>query len=209
MRIQLVHALIASACLSLPDSFSAPPKAPIYPQRVPIPLVHALYKDVPYYPESEVLGCALPTLPACEATAGAGNTHCLDVRIPEVTLPSSPTLLFVHGGGWGGGNKNFFGVPGYSESALLDHLCALGYRVVSCNYALACDDLATPGVYDAPSYPQAILDVRAAIGWIRLHGWKSPYELSDCVVAIGISAGGHLAAMAGALSSNQDVFTPP
>lgn len=157
-----------------------------------------LFPDIPYYP---LQSCQLVAPPLC--VPGPGSTNCLDVRLPAEVLAGSPTILFVHGGGWADGDKNAAG-----STTFLDRLCSFGYRVVSCNYALACDSVVTPQL-DGPSFPLAVVDVRAAIGWIRTRGQLPPYSLSDCVVLVGASAGAHLAAMAGALGDDPLVFAPP
>lgn len=156
-----------------------------------------LHTDIAYYP---LASCELVAPLLC--LPGLGSTNCLDVRLPAEVLPGSPTILFVHGGGWADGDKN---APG--STTFLDRLCTFGYRVVSCNYALACDSVLTP-LLDGPAFPQAVVDVRAAIGWIRTRGQEPPYSLSDCIVLVGASAGAHIAAMVGALGSDPLVFAP-
>lgn len=153
--------------------------------------------DIPYYAGAS---CTVPFVPvSCPNLVS--STQCLDVFLPTSVLPSSPTILVVHGGGWSQLDKYTGQV-----ATFVDRLCSWGYRVVSCNYTLACDNPATPG-FDYVSYPQAIIDVRAAIGWIRTAGVSS-YGLSDCIVIAGASAGGHLAAMAGALNGSTAAFVP-
>jgi acetyl esterase/lipase len=144
------------------------------------------FPDEAYY----VAGSCTPQV------CGSQSTQCLDVYIPTAPLPGAPTVLFVHGGGWGGGNKR-----GSNEAEFCSRLKDLGHAVVSINYTLACAG--------NPSFPQAVQDVRAALAWIRGPGSSSPYFLSSCVVAVGTSAGGHLAAMLGVLGDNTDPFFVP
>jgi len=141
------------------------------------------FSDVPYYPGGS---CAVPL-----SCSDAESEQCLDVYLPASRSTGRPTVLVIHGGGWTGGSKN---APEYL--AFCARLSALGYPVVSCNYTLACPD--------RPSYPQPIRDVRAALAWVRGPGQRPPYSLGPCVVAVGFSAGAHLAAMLGVLGDESE-----
>lgn len=103
---------------------------------------------------------------------------------------SCPTVLFVHGGGWVIGSKDDQGKP------LANRLAAHGWVVISANYRLS----------PRFTFPDHIIDVKAAIRWIREHG-KEYGANPDFIVITGGSAGGHLAALA-ALTPNDPVYQP-
>lgn len=188
MQTPLARASVLTFGFALFGLLGAAPQAQAQPPGGPQCNVQ-IFQDIPYYPGAT--SCPLVSTGAC-ATILPGSTQCLDVRIPAGVAAHSPTLLFIHGGGWSGGRKD-------ADNDFFERLCQLGYRVVSANYTLACDN--------APSFPQAVLDVRAAVGWIKTQG--PAYGLSDCIVVVGTSAGGHLAAMVGALASDSAHYFPP
>lgn len=107
----------------------------------------------------------------------------VDVYVPEGVPPRGgwPAILAIHGGGWQGGNKG-----GYGEMAA--RLAQYGYVVVAPDYILS-----RPG---APSWPENLEDVRAAVRWIRTHAKEYGVDPRR-IAALGASAGGHLAALLG------------
>ena len=88
-----------------------------------------------------------------------------------------PVIVWVHGGGWKDGNKNWRrAVP----------LVPKGYAVANINYRLSQDAV----------FPAQIEDCKAAIRWLRANAAK--YRLDpDHVGVWGPSAGGHLVALLG------------
>ena len=101
----------------------------------------------------------------------------MDIYRPKTRGPGLlPSLLFVHGGAWIVGTKR-------QSPFLLYDLAARGHVVFSIDYRLA------------PRFPlpAAIHDCKAAVAWISKHG--AQYGAAPVPVAIGNSAGGHLAAM--------------
>ncbi|MEE2908446.1 MAG: alpha/beta hydrolase fold domain-containing protein [Planctomycetota bacterium] len=122
-----------------------------------------------------------------------GMRTFLDIHRPDDGLVSgTPTVLFIHGGGWYGGDKADANVL-----TMLGPMADLGYGVVSCNYTLSVDM--------SPSYPQAVHDVKAVVRWIRTAG--ATYGLSPTIVVTGPSAGGHLSQLLGT-SAGVGVFEP-
>jgi len=101
----------------------------------------------------------------------------LDVLAME-GLAGRDVLMYVHGGGWGVGDKLF------AAHALLDRLASRGVVCVSINYRL---------VPDAP-FPAAIEDCKRALHWVKQHATEfggNPARVFVC----GESAGGHLCAL--------------
>lgn len=108
-----------------------------------------------------------------------GLPQRLDVFVPDGPGPW-PLLVWVHGGGWQGGDKAL------QASGAQLRQATRGYVVASVNYRLS-------GV---ASHPAQIHDCKAAIRWLRLHA--SEYRIDpNRVGAWGSSAGGHLVALLG------------
>ncbi len=120
-----------------------------------------------------------------------GKRGLLDVYLPREPLSDqAPVLLQVHGGGWHIGNKHEQGVP------LMLQMAAAGWVCVAINYRLS----------PRAKWPDHLVDVKAAIAWIREHGQE--YGADPSFLAItGGSAGGHLAALA-ALTPNDREYQP-
>ncbi len=114
----------------------------------------------------------------------------LDIYRAKNFKPGCPVVLHVHGGAWMVGSKDDQGKPQSYR------LAAHGWLVVSANYRLS----------PRFSWPDHIIDVKAAIKWIREHG--AEFGGDPRFIAItGGSAGGHLAALA-ALTANDPQFQP-
>jgi acetyl esterase/lipase len=99
--------------------------------------------------------------------------------------PSTPVVIFIHGGGW---------VQGTKEASVLQGVLpyiAMGYSVVNVEYRLANVSLA----------PAAIEDCRCALRWIAAHAKDYNFDANRLIVA-GASAGGHLALTTGMIPSN-------
>lgn len=105
----------------------------------------------------------------------------LDVFSPALksSLPRK-AILFLHGGGWRSGYRAL-------HYPLAEKLASLGYVCITPSYRLSTEAL----------FPAAIQDVKAAIRWVRANA--SSYHIDTAAIAIaGHSAGGQLAALAGA-----------
>ncbi|MGE3806039.1 MAG: alpha/beta hydrolase [Gemmataceae bacterium] len=105
--------------------------------------------------------------------------HKLDIYSPK-GAKNCPVILFVHGGAWRHGAKQFLGI----YEALGKHWAKEGVVFVVPNYRL------TPKV----QHPEHIRDVARAFAWTHKNIGKyggSPEQLFVC----GHSAGGHLCAL--------------
>jgi acetyl esterase/lipase len=101
----------------------------------------------------------------------------LDIYRPESSDAALPLVVWIHGGGWHGGDK---------ANAMAMPLSGRGYVVASINYRLT-------GV--AP-FPAQIEDCRAAIRWLRANAAR--YGIDPKRIGVwGGSAGGHLVALLG------------
>lgn len=125
----------------------------------------------------------------CEAgipyAESAGRDLKLDLYRPALPdgSPPPPIIVYMHGGGWIGGIRS-----GPSSVAFGLELAGEGFAFASIDYRLALDHPA----------PAAIEDCRLAVRFLRSKAESLGVDGSR-IVAMGNSAGGHLAAMLGLL----------
>jgi acetyl esterase/lipase len=116
-----------------------------------------------------------------------GQKLLLDVYLPEkpgaaaVNSAPRPAVLFVHGGGWRGGNKRDFG-------ALAAGVAKQGYVCFSVDYRLVASN--------RNLWPAAWDDVQRAVRWVRANAARYHVD-PQRIAAVGASAGGHLVALLG------------
>jgi acetyl esterase/lipase len=118
-----------------------------------------------------------------------------ELRVPATGTPP-PVAIVIHGGCW----RNQYGYD--LMSALSAALTARGVATWNIEYRRVGD----PG----GGWPGTFLDVAAAADALRRVGETTPHDLSR-VVAVGHSAGGHLALWLAArarLPGNSPLFTP-
>ena len=115
-----------------------------------------------------------------------GRPERLDLYVQYARDPKvrRPGVLFIHGGGFTGGDK-----AEYRSASVSADLARAGYVVVSCNYVLGPKD--KPGVW-----PRNIADCRDAVRWMRANADALGLDPGRIAVAGG-SAGGYLALMVG------------
>jgi acetyl esterase/lipase len=115
-----------------------------------------------------------------EYVSGGHERQKLDLYLPEKADGPLPVIVWVHGGAWRVGDKNF--CPALP-------LSAKGFAVASINYRFSSQAV----------FPAQIHDCKAAIRWLRANAKK--YNLDpDRIGAWGASAGGHLVALLGTSS---------
>jgi len=102
----------------------------------------------------------------------------------------SPVVLYLHGGGYFGGDKR------WESLELMYRLARRGWTVVSANYRLR----------PQAGYPEHVIDVKRAIAWVHQNSGRYGLDPSSLVVC-GSSAGAHLALIA-ALSPGDRRFQP-
>jgi acetyl esterase/lipase len=119
----------------------------------------------------------------------------LDLYSPRAGSGALPLVVFVHGGGWNGGDARHTGT--FEDfPATLAALAARGYVVASVNYRLS----------EEARFPAALQDVKAAIRWLR--GDAAGRGIDATRVAVwGAAAGGQLAALTG-VTCGVDRFEP-
>lgn len=105
-------------------------------------------------------------------------------------LPSKPrpAMVFIHGGGWGKGDKMTL------RNQCIYLAARLGMVAATINYRLT----------DVARFPQPLHDCKCAMRWMRAHAEQLNIDPERIAVAGG-SAGGHLAAMV-ALTPNTPEF---
>src|SRR4249920_3847941 len=108
----------------------------------------------------------------------------LDVYQPTTASAPTPTLIYIHGGGWTGGDRQaaFFNTMPYLE---------MGWAVVNVSYRLARISLA----------PAAVEDCRCALRWVIGKAKDYNFDVNKLVLT-GNSAGGHLALTTGMLPAS-------
>lgn len=111
---------------------------------------------------------------------GAGSRHTLDLFIPKDIKGKPPVVLFVHGGTWMVGDKNFFGL--YRGVGRL--LARNGVVAVLPNYRLS------PLV----KHPEHIKDVARAFAWCHNNIARHGGDPARILLA-GHSAGAHLVSL--------------
>ena len=120
----------------------------------------------------------------------ASGLHLDIYRRSDLGDGCHPTLLYVHGGSWRGGNRRQQGRP------LLHRLAEEGWIAVSASYPLA----------PAATFPDQLIALKRALAWLR--GAGTGYGVDPSFIAMsGGSAGGHLAALT-ALTANRPEYQP-
>ena len=113
-----------------------------------------------------------------------GQDLTLDVYRSRAASEPSPTLIYIHGGGWTNGSRQA------SALTVLPWL-EMGWNVVNVSYRLA----------DAAHAPAAVEDCRCALRWVYRNAERFNFDLERIVVT-GNSAGGHLALTTGMLPAS-------
>jgi len=114
------------------------------------------------------------------AYASDSPAQRLDLYLPAEGEGPFPLLIWVHGGGWRGGDKGFGG------TAFQIQVLSQGFALASLNYRLSGE----------ATFPAQIHDVKAAVRWLRKN--RKDHRLNTERVGVwGGSAGGHLVSLLG------------
>ena len=113
------------------------------------------------------------------AYASKSASQILDLWTPEGADEPVPLVIFVHGGGFVGGDKSM-------EDAYVAPVIDAGYAAASLDYRLS---------GEAP-FPAAVQDVKAAVRFLRANAVRYGLDPGR-FAAWGESAGGYLVAMIG------------
>jgi len=101
-----------------------------------------------------------------------------------------PVIIYIHGGGWSGGNRNM-GLP-FSIA-----FARGGYFACTISYRLSGEAI----------FPAQVHDVKAAVRFIREHAEQLVID-PDRIGVWGHSAGGHLSAMLGVTGNDHSLDGP-
>ncbi|MCP4401136.1 MAG: alpha/beta hydrolase [bacterium] len=113
-----------------------------------------------------------------EYTVYQGSSMQLDIYLPATEGPY-PLIVWLHGGAFRMGNRTWI------EQGALDQV-SRGYALASVSYSFS----------QTAQWPVQAYQIKAAIRWLRAHA--AGYNVDpDKFIAWGMSAGGHLASIAG------------
>ncbi len=116
--------------------------------------------------------------------AASGGENTADLYLPRNTDGPTPVLMYIHGGGWVGGNKEA------NVLRLLPYL-ERGWAVVNVQYRLA----------RVEGAPAAVEDCLCALRWVIRNAEEYNFDTSR-IVTTGNSAGGHLALTTGMIPAS-------
>jgi len=111
----------------------------------------------------------------------------LDLAKPATGKGPFPCIVFIHGGGWSGGNRHAY-------RTAIETAARKGYVAVTVSYRLTQPDPQT-GQPKEP-FPAQIHDCKAAVRWVRAHANEHQIDPQKIGVTGG-SAGGHLSLLVG------------
>jgi acetyl esterase/lipase len=168
MMANRLHPPLGLLCLIL--AFFATARADCQQEDNPVPPeVFTFRADIPYATDS--------------------NRQKLDILFPAGPVEPRPLLVFIHGGGWLGGDKG-----GENTLRFMVRFAEKGFIAASIGYRFS----------DEAPFPAQIEDCKAAVRYLRAHAEEYGIDAAR-VGAIGGSAGGHLSAML-ALTRPEDGF---
>jgi acetyl esterase/lipase len=111
-----------------------------------------------------------------------GQSLRLDIYSPKKTAGKLPVVVWIHGGAWNSGSKDF---------CPIGFMAAQNLAIVSIDYRL---DNVVP-------FPAQLYDCKGAIRWLRANAAR--YNLdTDHIGIFGASAGGHLALLLATTADN-------
>lgn len=115
------------------------------------------------------------------------EANYVNITVPKGDGPY-PVIFWIHGGAWSALDRNSCFI-----SRTMDYLLSKGFAVVSAEYTLS---NVVDGTVLSSGWPQMIYDLKAAVRFLRANAEQ--YRLDpDYIVAMGESAGAHLAMMLG------------
>jgi len=118
---------------------------------------------------------------------GGGRDLKLDLFLPKEGGGARPAIVFIHGGGWQGGNRRAF----QRQAA---YLAGKGYVGACIEYRLSGE----------ATFPAAVEDCKCAVRWLRANARTHRLDPAK-IAACGGSAGGHLAAMLGTTAGRREL----
>lgn len=133
-------------------------------------------------------GCTAPTeIPDISYDDRHGASTTMDFYLPDDGALVHPTVMFIHGGGWTGGDKDH-------AFAIGPRLARSGYAVASINYRLV----------PAGVFPNNATDCICALAFLRAHAAEYAID-PDRIAVVGYSAGAHLGGLVGLASDDSEL----
>ncbi len=114
---------------------------------------------------------------------GGGRDLHAEIAYPKTTKPLIPAVIYIHGGGWIGGNQK--------QAPILD-LARAGFFAASIEYRLS----------NEAKWPAQIEDCKLGVRWLRANGQKYGVD-PNRIGAWGDSAGGHLVTCLGTMADER------
>jgi acetyl esterase/lipase len=144
-----------------------------------------------------VAAAPLPPRVQTDLRYGPEPQQLLELLLPDPTVYPGPrpVMIYLHSGGWVGGDRTAVNPIPAAE-------VARGYAVASVEYRLAGNALDGQPI---ASFPGAIWDVKRAIRFLKANATTNDLNPRH-VVLLGASAGGHLAAF---VAATKGLFEPP
>lgn len=179
-------ALVGCAPTGDESEFVESTAQPVYPELTTNPDIRVL-SDIEYGSvdgEALLLDVCLP--PEVEPE-GSQAGSAADATAEVAATTTRAAIVAIHGGSWRRGDK-----ADLDWRAVCQWLASEGYVAVSINYRLA----------PAATFPAQLDDVQAAVAWLRDPAQLATFEIDPARIGVfGASAGGNLAALAGATGS--------
>lgn len=115
-----------------------------------------------------------------------GHSLKADIYFPKNSKQKVfPAVLLIHGGGWVSGSKD-------NQRVMAQHLAENGFVAIAASYRLSRE----------AKYPAAVLDLKAAIRWMKENSEK--YKIDpDKIAVLGASAGAQLATLLGVTPNSE------
>ncbi|EJL74181.1 alpha/beta hydrolase [Chryseobacterium populi] len=130
-------------------------------------------------------------------TDDKGSPVLLDIYQPKITPKEKlPVLIYVHGGGWVGGDK-IIRTGSYIENMVLK-LIEKQYAVISIDYTLVNKDI---------HFPAPLQDTKDAIRWVRKNAGKYNFD-PDNIGLFRTSAGAHLSLLSAYTQDKEFIGDP-
>jgi len=114
---------------------------------------------------------------------GDGEKLLLDLARPKGLDKPTPCIVFIHGGGWAGGNRQ-------AHHGRMEKAAEEGFVSATISYRLVRDG--------KHQWPAQIEDCKCAIRWLRANAEKFSID-PDRIGAFGDSAGAHLSMLLGTM----------
>lgn len=157
-----------------------------------------VYKTIPPTQTSISVDLYYPFTSRSQNTTNSQNPSIHQTGTLKQTQNASPILLFIHGGGWIGGNRTDYSRPMFHE------FLALGFVVVSMDYRLLPES----------TFAEQQEDIRDIEPWLKT---QLPIELertaykvdTSKIVVAAASAGAHLALLIVSTPSSHSSLSAP